>query len=90
MKTNLPQQKVNMYKPQQKSYPFYAPTTTFNSTMNYNPEVQKNSGFNTTVNITKNPFGNKVKTGINQNQTYTKQGLNTSFGNFSSVNYRNS
>ena len=25
MKTNLPQQKVNMYKPQQKSYPFTKP-----------------------------------------------------------------
>ena len=75
-----------MYKPQQKSFPFYAPTTAFNSNLNYNPEVQKNTGFNTTVNIKKSPFSNKTKTGINQNQTYTKQGINTSFGNFSSTN----
>lgn len=93
-KTNLPEQKVNMYKPQQKSYPFYAPTTnttnTMNSNLNYNPEQKNSGGFNTTVNIAKSPFGGKTKTGLNQNQIYSKQGMNTSFGNFSSVNYRNS
>ena len=83
-----------MYKPQQKSYPFYVPNnpnTSMNTgNMNYNPETGvKNMGFNTTISGTVSPFSTKVKKGLNPNQI-PKQNMNTSFGNFSSMHYRNS
>lgn len=86
-KTSFPEQKINMTKPQQKSYPFYAPTTTM--TPNYNPEMPSKSGnLNTTMTSSKNSYG-KTKPGSYPAQ-YQKQGMNTSFGAFSSMNYRNS
>ena len=79
-----------MNKPQQKSYPFYVPTNTNTPNLNYNPETGvKNMGFNTTISGSISPFSTKVKKGLNPNQM-PKQNMNTSFGNFSSMHYRNS